>query len=135
MSWTYSGRPDSSSLDAVRFLSGDKDIDRKLVSNEEIEFSISRTSDIYKAAAMVCRAVAAEFSTKASYTVGDVSKQCSDISKAFAERAKELDNATASSLFVLPSFGGLSRAEKDGLESNTDAVQPVFTKDLLNKRF
>ena len=131
MSWTYTGRPDSSSKDAVRFLIGDTDSTRQLATNEEIEYVLSTNSLVQKAAAIVCRAIAARFSTKASFSVGDVSKSCSDVSKAFSDRAKELEadfNGLACN--ALPSFGGLSNTNKETLDSDSDAVQPAFKKGM-----
>lgn len=132
MSWTYSGRPADNDNDVVRFLVQDIDKDRPFVSNEEIEFALLAHPIHHKAAAMVCRVIAARFSSKASMSVGDVSKSCSDISRAYADRAKELDADTAGIVpFTLPSFGGLSKATKEALKENTDAVQPSFSRGMF----
>lgn len=131
MSWTYSGRPEDNNVDAVRWHVGDTDSTQPLATNEEIEYALTQNPTVQKAAAIVCRAIAARFSTKASFSVGTVSKSCSDVSKAFSDRAKELDSDPNGIVaFVLPSFGGLKKSEKEVLDSDTDAVQPAFRKGM-----
>ena len=133
MSWTYTGDPSDSDLDAVRFLVGDTDSEQQLASNEEILYAISQNAIQQKAAAIVCRAIAARFSTKASFSVGEMSKSCSDISKAFADRAKELEaDSNWKSKYVSFSFGGISVAKKEALDQDTGAVQPGFKKGMLD---
>lgn len=133
MTWNYSGRPGSSDRDQVRFLMGDTDADEPLMPDEEILFAISEQANLKLAAAMCLRALAALYSRKVTNKVGDVSSNCSDLAKAFKERADELDplgQATMSSNLVLPSFGGLSISEKDSLDEDTNAVQPYFKRDM-----
>jgi len=131
MGWTYSGRPDSSTKDEVRFLVGDVYLDNQIVSDEEIGYSLSVHSIVQKAAAMVCRAIAARFSSKVSMSAAGVSKSCSDLSKAYEQRAKELESSAQGIVpFVLPSFGGNSKLKKETLAANEDAVQPSFFKGM-----
>ena len=133
MAWTYSGDPGSSSQDKVRFLVGDTDKDQPLVQDEEIAWAISSQPIEELAAALVCRAIAARYSRLVTVKVGDVSKNCGEIAKAFRERADELDPSGRTSgvaSLVLPKFGGLSIAEKETLDEDADAVQPLFRKGM-----
>jgi hypothetical protein len=132
MGWNYSGRPDSNDRDKVRFLVGDTDRNCPLVQDEEIAWALSSQSTITVAAAVCCEAIAARYGRLATVRVGDVSKNCGDISKAFRERAKELRDNDSSDLaaLALPSFGGLSISQKETLANDTDAVQPSFQKGM-----
>ena len=132
MSWNYTGDPASSDRDQARFLIGDTDSDDELLQDEEIEWAIAEQSTIVLAAALCLRTLANRFSRMVTRKIGDLSVSCSDMAKAFAERAKELDpsGVTASTLLALPSFGGLSIAGKETLDSDTDAVQPSFSRGM-----
>lgn len=124
MSWTYSGNPASSDNDKVRFLVGDTDETDQLVQDEEIAYALTTQPTAELAAALVAEAIAAKFARQVDSTVGRVSESASQRAMAFRERAKELRSNIA--LLARPSFGGLSQAEKERLDSDTDAVQPSF---------
>lgn len=130
MGWNYSGRPDLNERDKVRFLIGDTCKENPLVQDEEIQFALGKFPEVELAAALCCRALAAKFSRQVSTTVGGVSRSCSDIAKAFSDRAKELDPDDATTggaaALVLPSFGGLSLSEKETLDSDLDATPINF---------
>ena len=133
MSWTYTGNPADSDRDAVRFLIGDTNCESKLASDQEIEFALGVSPIVQKAAAVVCRAIAARFSTKTSFGAGDMSKSCSDIAKAFADRAKELEaDGNWKASFVGITLGGRKIATKEALDDDTSIVQPGFKKGMLD---
>lgn len=132
MTWNYSGDPSKNTKDEVRFLIGDTCEKDKLVDDEEIDFALGQFSVTSLASALVLRSLASKFSRMVTTKVGDISRNCSDMAKAFAAQADVLDpdGQTIGGKIVLPSFGGLSLAEKEVLESNDDAVQPSFSKGM-----
>lgn len=133
MAWSYSEDPSTSTLDAIRFLVGDTDISDPLVQDEEINYAYGLYADVNLASAYVLMALASKFSRVTNVRVGAVSESGSDIAKAFRARAEELDPGgvvTESGNLALPSFGGRSKSEKDTLNSDTDAVQPSFFRDM-----
>lgn len=132
MTWSYSGDPANSELDQVRFLVNDTDRDDQLLQDEEIDWAISQQSTVTLAAALCLRALANRFSRMVTRKIGDLWVSCSDMAPAFAARAEELDpgGATSAVPLALPSFGGLSHDEKDTLDSDTDAVQPSFSRGM-----
>jgi hypothetical protein len=100
MTWTYSGNPASSTLDQVRFLSGDTDSTNPLLSNEEFNFLISQWSpNTYWAAAFGCEAIAGKYQAQSdvSRSVGDLSltTKNTEASKGFMERAHHLRDAAS----------------------------------------
>lgn len=135
MTWNYSGRPGSSDRDQVRFLMGDTCEDDPLVQDEEVTYAVSEQSTLKLAAAMCLRALAAKFSRRVTTKVGDISKNCSDLAKAFKDRADELDplgQATMTSRLIRPSFGGLTVTGKDALDDDDNAVQPRFKREMFD---
>ena len=133
MTWNYSGDPGNSNRDSVRFLVGDTCPDDPLVQDEEIAYALSRFPKVELAAALVLRSLAAKLSREVTNRVGEISSNCSDLAKAYSDRAKALDPGgivISSSMLVLPSFGGLSISEKETLDADSDAVQPSFRKGM-----
>ena len=124
MTWDYSGDPLSSEKDWVRHKIRDTDECAPEFSDEEILAELSENGNKLVAAAKLLRVLAIKYSKMATMRVGDVSKNCSDIAKAYKERADELDKEI--SILAIPSFGGLSKDEKRQLDQDEDAVQPSF---------
>jgi len=127
--WNYSGNPADSTLDETRFLVGDTDKDKPQVSDDEINWALTKASDdTTSAAALICRHLSRHYSRLADCSVGDVSRSCSQMAQAYKDRADELEaEALATTGLVIPSFGGLSQTEKETLSENEDAVQPAFS--------
>ena len=61
MTWSYSGNPASSNRDSVRFLIFDTDTNDQLLSNEEIDYVLTKETNVHMAAAMCAEALAAKF--------------------------------------------------------------------------
>lgn len=132
MAWNYTGNPADSDRDGVRFLIGDTCEDDKLLQDAEIEYAISKQTTLELAAAYCLRVLAAKFSRMVTKKVGDIAVNCSDLAKAYSDRANELDpnGITKNIPLALPSFGGRSHDEKETLDEDTDAVQPSFSRGM-----
>ena len=131
MSWTYSGDPSSSDSDQVRFLIGDTLTADQLVSDEEIAWALTQGS-VYNAAAICSRAISATFSRMADKTVDDLSIKYSQKSNQYADLAISLESKNAhKSLGVYG--GGISVADKESNELDTDRVSPSFTKGMTDE--
>ena len=133
--WDYTGDPQSSPRDAVRFWCGDTDASDKLVSNVEIEYALSLDSDVRRAAAYVCRYVAARFSREADKSVSapggmSVSHSLTQRAASFLKMASELEAVAAATLVktAVPWCGGISQAQKDSANTDSDRVTTPFTR-------
>lgn len=129
MAWTYSGDPQTSDKDMVRFEIGDTDSTDQLVSDEEITYALSVEPSILAAAARCCESLARKFARQIDYRLGPQYVYASQRAKAFAELAAELRARASlgSGMYV----GGIDRQEhlKDrGLR------QPAFKKGLMDYR-
>src|SRR5262245_32119154 len=126
MTWTYNGNPSSSTLEAVRFLIGDTNTSDQQLQDEEISWLIDQNNDdAYAAAIACCRTLAAKYARLADVRFGDAAESASQKSKAYLELASSL--SAQATLSVSPFAGGISVADKDAREADTDRVAPKFT--------
>jgi hypothetical protein len=135
MSWTYSGNPASSSLDAVRFLTGDTvQTESWTLNNEEINYLIGLSpTNVYLAAARAAEAVVSKFgSMQQSKTIGDLSISWSNRFTQFQEVARSLKaRATLTSVAVYVT--GMSQAEKADANADTDRIAPAGRIDGMSQ--
>lgn len=69
MSWSYSGDPNTSDLDRVRFTIGDTIESEPLLQDEEINYLIG-VYGVYGAAQYACVSLMSRFSREVDYTIG-----------------------------------------------------------------
>ena len=130
MTWTYTGNPATNSLSAVRWLVGDTDSNRKLVTDEEINYELTASGGVVTTAA---RAVINVLMTKYSmmgYTkIGAFIFDATKIVKTLQEALDRLDESTSFQKGMWYA-GGISISDKSGVKSNTDRVPPRFSRDM-----
>lgn len=133
MSWSYSGDPSTSDLDAVRFWIGDTDQADQLVQDEEIDFLLGRYSDPLAAAAHAAEALAAKFARLVDKTLGDYSVKLSQKVEHYRQLAKSLDDMAKGKLkLVSPYAGGISISDKMAQERDRDRVKPRFRRGMMD---
>lgn len=130
MTWTYGGDPSANNTDAVRFLVGDTNTSDQLVTDGEISYALAEEGGVIRAAVAICRAIAAKFSRQADKTVGKLSISMSQKAKAYNDLADRLQQK--SSVLVTPYAGGLSVSEKETVAGDSDAMQPIFLRGMMN---
>jgi hypothetical protein len=134
MAWTYSGDPDSSALDSIRFLVGDTDTNDQLLANEEISWvnkqvsgSTTSTDAIYTVAYRCMLTIASKFSRLADQSVGDMRVSMSQKAKGAREQARELLTLAAQEGGTpTPYAGGITISDKELDLDNSDLVKPFF---------
>lgn len=142
MTFSYSGNPADSTLDAVRFYSQDVDTDNQLLTNEEITFIIDQWSNVSDSpvylAAVVCDTISARFAKELSYSADGVSVSGSELQQKYATLAENLreqykasvigDGPDVSGILISdtydPSIKPLSFAK--GMHDNPEAGQQDF---------
>tara|TARA_R100001510_G_C7656500_1_gene216573 strand:- start:3568 stop:4059 length:492 start_codon:yes stop_codon:yes gene_type:complete len=136
MAWSYSGDPDSSALDAIRFLIGDTDTNDQLLSNEEISWTNSQvtgsttsTDSLYTVAYRCLVTIASKFSRLADQAVGDMRVSMSQKAIGAREQAKELKRlAESEGGTPTPYAGGITVSDKEIDIDNSDLVKPSFSQ-------
>lgn len=125
MTWTYT--PDFTvSRDKVRFLIQDTDTNDRLVTDEEIAFILTESSNIYRAASKLCRSIALSLGRKLTLIDPAMRLDRNEQYTHYMELAKEYGDQALSSGGVALFAGGISEADKDVREDDTDRVPPAF---------
>jgi len=120
----------TTSKDKIRLLVGDTDSADWLLSDEEINFFAGQESNVYLAAAMTAKALAAKFARLVDHAIGDVRVNLSQRQAQFATLAKDLQTRgggeSAQIVGVAPYAGGLSISDVETNNADTDRVPPLF---------
>jgi hypothetical protein len=140
MTWTYGGAPGTTTSatrrDAVRLLVGDTDTTDQQVSDEEIAFALSQTSDdIYNAGALMCRTIAGKYSRLVDTSIESVSSSYSQRAKQYSELAVRLvkeGKRLGSVGLGVPVAGGMSISEMESVEDDLDRVPSAFRVDQFS---
>lgn len=125
--WTYSGDPQASKLDGVRFLCGDTNSADPQIFDSEVNFLIATYVNIFKAAAYACKSIASKYARLVDKSVGDLHISYSQRQKSYEALSEYLLRESALRKSV-PQAGGISRSDKLANKLDPDIVQPKFTK-------
>jgi hypothetical protein len=134
MTWSYNTSLPAA-RDQVRFYAGDTSESATFtLSDEEILGAITLAGSARAAAALVCENLAGRYATEATMLRDDLGQQIQYADRAtfFTDRATQLRSRAA--LSVIPFAGGISNADKEIREQDTDRVAPAFTKRLHDDR-
>ena len=129
MVWSYTEDPGSSTKDAVRFYVGDTIGADPQITDEEIEFLLTdEGTNALRAAARAAEAISAKYARQVDKTVGGLSLQAGRRAEKYATLAKELWQRASRTGKGLPTpyTGGISQADKEINEADTDRTQPSF---------
>ena len=95
--------------------------------------SLLQQPDTVLAAADCATALAGKFASKASITVGRISKQMGDLSKKFRDHAEDLRSRAG--VLAGVSFPAIAESTKGPLETNTDLITPQLSVGLGDNPF
>lgn len=112
MTFTYTGDPASSALEEVRFLVGDTDSTRPLLSDEEIQYAIDKWDPLYGSniltAAVCCEIIAGHFAREVSVSADGVSVSVGELQGKYEMLATSLrDQFKSESQMANPFFSGV----------------------------
>lgn len=132
MSWSYSGDPANSDRDAVRFTCGLTDSGDQLIEDEEIDYLLN-TFGVISASVRLCRRVATKFARRADQTIGDYSERFNQRAEEYRTLANELqrEKSVAGAAGIIA--GGISKADKEAQEDDTDRVSPRFERGQFDR--
>lgn len=117
----------TNSLFQVRFEISDTDEDQPLFDDNEILYALSVETNMWGAAARCAETLARRFLQQADVQLGrNLKIEYSKRSKGYADLAADLRRKALGT--IVPYAGGRSIREKLDAATDTDAVQPLFTK-------
>jgi hypothetical protein len=91
--FTYSGDPNNSTRDSIRFLVGDTSADEWFASDEEIEWTVmtwENKNSVYWTASMVAEAIAAKFAREVNTSSDSQTVNTSELMQKFLDLAARL---------------------------------------------
>lgn len=129
MTATYS--PVATVLDEVRLEIGDTDITDAMLQDEEIEHYLTLESNaVLAASARAAAAIAGKFARLTSTQEGDVKVEAQQMYEHYREMAASLsDRVLTESGTAVPYAGGLTIADVEARNDNTDLVEPYFARE------
>lgn len=129
MSFTYTYQPSTVNRDAVRLALGDTDSSDPLLYDGEIDYCLSQGGAVAAAAVAGCELILRKLARRVNVSADGVSKSLSD---QYAHYQGELVRLKAKiGRSVAPFAGGLSVADKQAREGDSDRVEPSFRRDLF----
>ena len=137
MAYTYANNPvvgtsatAAEKRDAVRFLTQDNQANASSAyksTDEEIAFLIATEANEFMAAGRLCQILANRPGPVSSKTVGD-------LTISFGSREDYLQLAqmlfARGMTYQVPTFGGVSRSDKETLTDDTDWLKPLFARKM-----
>lgn len=126
MTWTYDGSAINTDMERVRVLVGDTDTNDQLLQDEEIDFSLTKFSDVNLAAGHAARMIAAKLSRRVDRSIGKLRVGGSKAAQMYMELAESLESQAYSAAEVF--IGGQSIEGKRALEENTDLPRAAFSR-------
>lgn len=131
MAWSYSGNPNSSDIDRIRFLSGDTDSNAPLLQDEEIEFLLSIQVSPTKAARAAVDAILVKLAQEVDYTIGPEKVSASQRFEQYRMVAKNLANL-GDTIVAMPSWRDPMQESKPIFDIGMhDSVRRKRRGDLL----
>lgn len=124
--------PADSPVDSVRFLVGDTDTVSPQLTDPEIQFALDQNANIYAAAAICARALAARYARRVDTKFETVESRYSQLRDSYEMLARSLDaQAKKKGTLGAPIAGGISRAEVEAVQADVNRVKPFFYDSLF----
>lgn len=130
MAATYTS-PDSSNKDAVRFLTGDTDVDNALLQDGEIDYIITHWTDTQSTveyyASVAADTIAAKFAREANFSADGVSVGLGNVAMQYRDLAANLREQHKNLLVGgSPDVGGITPGE----QTDPDIAPFIFGTDM-----
>lgn len=125
MTWSYTGNPANSDLDALRFRLGDTDPADQQFSDEELDYLLAEKSTVPLAALEAARQLHFRYSKLVDKTVGDLKISYGQRAGRYKELISQLKRDSVW-LSAMPYAGGIRESDKDSVEEDVDRVKPNF---------
>lgn len=128
MTISYSGNPSTSTVDALRLLTGDTNCTQALLHDEELAYLLTTYTTVAAAVPEVLRAMLLRCAMDTLVSADGITR---DLTERRVALERRLADVTQQAQFrsVVPFVGGISVSERDTRREATDLVQPAFQRE------
>ena len=130
MPFTWTGNPNASTVEKIRWLIYDTVQTSAKFQDAEITYAYTQEGSIYGAAAMLCEQLSVRYSDAVSRSLGSLRVDLNAKAEKYTVRAKELRKRAIA--YATPYVGGISKSKEDAFENDTDLIQPTFEKGMMD---
>lgn len=129
MTWTYTGDPCGSQLDAIRFAIGDTDSTDPLLTDEELNYLLKQSGGATQAAALsACRRLLAKFARCVDTRTGDIDVKYSQR----IEHIKTQMEMIRQESVPTPYAGGIRVSDIENVQDDEDRQGPQFAIGMFD---
>ncbi len=134
MGFTWTGDPNNSIVEQIRFEISDIDASAPLFTDEEIEFAYEIENDnIYGASARLFEILSRRYAKDTDRKLGPLSVSSSQKSMRYLQLARDLRKKSIS-LVGVPYVGGVYKSEDAIMKANTNIKSKIFDIDLMDNK-
>ena len=126
MTWTYTLDPANNPIDEVRLLIGDTDVNDQLLQDEELQYYIDSYGSGVNAAIPAVKGILALFARFADERTGEVEVKFHQRVDSYKTLLDDLEDQLLTGSVPIPFAGGISKADKDSRNNDTDRVEDQF---------
>jgi hypothetical protein len=128
---SYSGDPESTTRDWVRARIGDVDEEQEFLADAEYDSIIDAAGDSPVASALeAIRWILARLSRHVDYRMHGVTVSASQAREHFLQTMQDLSGVGSDAGAALAYAGGISQADKDTREADTDRIPTSFKRGM-----
>lgn len=129
MTWTYSGNPGASNLDALRFLIGDTDSTNAQFTDEELNYLLEEAEEsIIHAGLAACVRLIAKYTRYVDQKTGDIDIKYSQRLAQLHGLHRQLREGLTPEWY----FGGISQADIEAVQEDEDRQGPIFALGMMD---
>jgi hypothetical protein len=129
VTFSYSGNPGASDLDALRFLIGDTDSADAQLTDEELSYLLTQHDDSVRHAGLsACRRLIAKYSRCVDQRTGDIDVKYSQRVSQLRSLMVDIREGLVPSVYA----GGISKADIEAVQDDDDRQGPMFALGMLD---
>jgi hypothetical protein len=130
MAFTWTGDPNASTIEQIRWEIYDIDSTQAKFADAEIQYAYDQEHSILGAAARLCEQLQVRYCGAANRSMGPLRVQLNELAQTYRSKAKDL--RMRSIKYAYPYVGGISDAKKDTFEDDSDLIQPNFEVGMMD---
>lgn len=128
----WSGNPSTDEADAIRALVGDMVTAAPKLSDDVYVLVIAQESRLYARASLAASALAGKYAVEMTKRIGDLWREAKTLYTHYSDLAKWFRLEAQRRAKAIPFAGGISKADVEAREEDTDRVTPSFRVGMID---